>query len=110
MNGFGGSGKQTGSQKNCFPVKKWRKKNNQGLVHVLIHLNFLTLMFLSQREHRDLGLIIMSDRVHFHMSGLDSDGPLYQLDPGYSGAISDLDTWVQDEINTGLGKLLRCQN
>lgn len=55
-----------------------------------------------EREHRDLGLIIMSDRVHFHMSGPDSDGPLYQLDPGYSGAISDLDTWVQDEINTGL--------
>ena len=48
----------------------------------------------------------MSDRVHFHMSGPDSDGPLYQLGPGYSGAISDLDTWVQNEINTGLGKLL----
>ena len=56
-----------------------------------------------QRDHRDLGLILMSDRVHFHISGPDSEGPLYNFD-GYSGSISDLDSWVQDEINNGLGK------
>lgn len=55
-----------------------------------------------ERDHRDLGLILMPDRVHFHMSGPDSTGPLYQMDSGYSGDIFDLESWVEEQINAGL--------
>ena len=48
----------------------------------------------------------MSDRVHFHMSGADSVSPLYQLDPGYTGDVTDIESWAQEEINRGLGNKL----
>lgn len=78
------------------------RAGSQGSVDDIAAAVLQTCPVIIERDYRDLGLIIMSDRVHFHMSGPDSDGPLYHLADDYSGAISDLDTWVQDEINDGL--------
>ena len=45
----------------------------------------------------------MSDRVHFHMSAPDSEGPVYKLLDPSSALFSTFDAWVQEEINIGLG-------
>lgn len=78
------------------------REGGNGTIEGVAAAVFQTCPVIVEREHRDLGLILMSDRVHFHMSGADSVSPLYQLDPGYTGDVTDIESWAQEEINRGL--------
>ena len=55
-----------------------------------------------QRIQRDLGIIMMRDRVHVHMTGADDMGPHYSVD-GFAGMdTATFITWAQDAINEGI--------
>ncbi|XP_041364851.1 uncharacterized protein LOC121380136 [Gigantopelta aegis] len=79
----------------------FRPKVNGDLLSIAqAALNHCPLIF--ERAERDFGLVMMSDRVHIHMTEADGGGVFLGVD-GYTGSeAGNFENWAWQQIDNGL--------
>jgi len=57
------------------------------------------LYICSQKIQRDIGVILLPDSVHIHMTGSNDTGPYFS-----SSVMASFGSWAKERIDEGLGK------